>query len=322
VNSEPSRPQSQNSSFQKQNNKMEDLNELYYFVQVVEHKGFAPAGRALHVPKSKLSRRIAHLEERLGVRLIIRSTRHFSVTEVGRNYYHHCKAMLVEAEAAQEAIEMTRAEPCGVVRMTCPIGLMDSNVNTMLSKFMIQNPRVELHLESTNRRVDIVNEAVDIAIRVRRLPLEDSDWAMRLLGDRQQCILASPKLANEARKLDLPAALNRFPSLGLGLPHQEYEWVLHGPDQARVAVKHKPRFITGDMTALRNAAVAGVGIVQLPRMIVVDELQSKALIEVIPDWAPQPETIHLVFVSRRGLLPSVRTLIDFLVDEFAAVDEE
>ena len=93
---------------------MRDLNDLYYYVQVVDHGGFAPAGRALGMPKSKLSRRIAMLEERLGVRLIQRSTRHFSVTEIGQTYYAHCKAMLVEAEAAEEAIEVTRSEPRGI----------------------------------------------------------------------------------------------------------------------------------------------------------------------------------------------------------------
>ena len=107
---------------------MQDLNDLYYFAQVVEHGGFAPAGRALGIPKSKLSRRIALLEERLGVRLLQRSTRRFSVTEIGQDYYGHCKAMLVEAEAAQEAIELTRAEPRGVVRLTCPVALLHARV--------------------------------------------------------------------------------------------------------------------------------------------------------------------------------------------------
>lgn len=100
---------------------MQDLNDLYCYVQTVDHGGFAPAGRALGIPKSKLSRRIAQLEHRLGVRLIQRSTRHFSVTEIGQSYCEHCKAMLVEAEAAQETIDSVRVEPRGVIRMTCPI---------------------------------------------------------------------------------------------------------------------------------------------------------------------------------------------------------
>src|SRR5690606_2127609 len=103
---------------------MQDLNDLYYFVQTVDHRGFAPAGRALGMPKSTLSRRIAVLEERLGGRLIQRSTRHFSVTDIGQTYYEHCKAMLVGAEAAQEAIDAAQVEPRGVVRLSCPVALL------------------------------------------------------------------------------------------------------------------------------------------------------------------------------------------------------
>lgn len=300
---------------------MQDLNDLYYFVQVVDHKGFAPAGRAMRTPKSKLSRRIAKLEERLGVQLIKRSTRHFSVTEIGQNYYRHCKAMLTEAEAAQEAIEMTRAEPCGVVRLTCPIGLLESTVDSMLAKYMMKCPRVDIHLEATDRRVDLVDEAIDVAIRVRRFPLQDSDWVMRHLGDRRQCLVASPSLLNEVGEPRLPADLSQLPSLCLGQPHQAFEWELEGPEGARATIKHEPRFITGNMTALRRAALAGVGVVQLPEMMVRDELQRQLLVELLPKWALQTETIHLVFVSHRGLLPSVRSLIDFLVDEFTAIDE-
>src|SRR4249920_3445575 len=108
---------------------MQDLNDLYYFAMVVDHGGFAPAGRALGIPKSKLSRRIALLEERLGVRLIQRSTRRFAVTEIGQNYYAHCKAMLVEADAAQAAVEQTRSEPRGTVRLTCPVALLHARVS-------------------------------------------------------------------------------------------------------------------------------------------------------------------------------------------------
>ena len=120
---------------------MRDLNDLYYFVHVVEHGGFASAGRALGVPKSKLSRRIALLEERLGTRLIQRSTRHFAVTETGQTYFRHCKAMLVEVEAADEAIALTQAEPRGTVRMTCPVALLDACVAEMVAAFMANYPR-------------------------------------------------------------------------------------------------------------------------------------------------------------------------------------
>lgn len=119
---------------------MQDLNDFVWFVKVVEHGGFAAAGRALDQPKSKLSRRIAQLEERPGVRLIQRTTRQFAVTEVGQTFYQHCKAMLVEAEAAEEAVAALQAEPRGMVRITCPVTLLHVHVGPMLARFMARYP--------------------------------------------------------------------------------------------------------------------------------------------------------------------------------------
>jgi DNA-binding transcriptional LysR family regulator len=300
---------------------MQDLNDLYYYVQTVDHRGFAQAGRALGVPKSKLSRRIAALEERLGVRLIQRSSRRFVVTEAGQTYYEHCKAMLVEAEAAQEAIDAMQAEPRGVVHLTCPVALLHVNVGMMLADFMVRYPRITLHLEATNRRVDVLSEAVDIAIRVRP-PLQDSDLVMRVLADRGQCLVGSPTLVRHFGFPRTPAELSSWPSLGLGTPQQIHNWVLHGPDGAQATLHHMPRLITTDMITLRNAALAGVGIVQLPVLMVRDHLAAGSLVRLVPDWTPHREIVHAVFPSRRGLLPSVRTLIDFLAQRFRLLHED
>ena len=211
---------------------MHDLNDLYYFVQVVDLGGFAPAGRALGEPKSKLSRRIALLEERLGVRLIQRSTRHFLMTEIGQNYYAHCKAMLVEADAAQAAVEQTRSEPSGIVRLTCPVALLHARVSVMLAGFMAHYPQVVVHLEATNRRVDLIAEGIDVAIRVRPMPIEDSDLMMKILAQRGHALVASPDLAGKAGAIRVPADLNSLPSLDLGPPRQDHIWKLEGPDGA------------------------------------------------------------------------------------------
>ena len=300
---------------------MQDLNDLYYYAQVVDYGGFAPAGRALGVPKSKLSRRIALLEERLGVRLIQRSTRHFSVTPIGQTFYAHCKAMLVEAEAAQEAIDLTRSEPRGTVRMTCPTALLDMVVAPMLADYMATHPHVDVHLEATNRRVDVIGEGIDLALRVRPPPLEDSELVMRVLAERSQCLVASPSLVQAHGPPAGPADLSRFPSLDLGVPQNEHVWRLHGPDGAQATVFHRPRLVTRAMLALRTAAVAGVGVVQLPTMMITAELARGELVRVIPQWRPRPEIVHAVFASRRGLLPAVRGLIDFLDARFSATPE-
>ncbi len=301
---------------------MQDLNDLYYFVQVVDHGGFAPAGRALGLPKSTLSRRIALLEQRLGVRLIQRSTRRFMVTEIGQTYYGHCRAMLVEAEAAQDAIARSRAEPCGTVRMSCPVMLLDLRVGPMLAEFMAAHPQVSIHLEDTNRRVDVVGEGLDLALRVRPPPLEDSELVLRVLADRGQCLVAAPGLLAGRAALQQPAELATLPSLDLGLPQNEHVWRLLGPGGAQAAVPHHPRLVTRSMGALRAAALAGVGVVQLPSMLVREPLASGTLVQVLPGWAPQREVVHAVFPSRRGLLPAVRALLEHLAERFQALDED
>jgi len=301
---------------------MQDLNDLYYYVEAVEHGGFAPAGRALGMPKSKLSRRISMLEDRLGVRLIHRSTRQFAMTEIGRTYYEHCKAMLVEADAAQDAIDMTRVEPRGIVRVTCPVALLQVYVGNMLADFMVRHPHVTIHLEATNRRVDPVAEAVDIAIRVRPPPLQDSDLVIRVLAERKQCLIASPGLIRERGLPKTPADLGDWPSLSLGTPQADHAWKLFGPDGALADIRHQPRLVTGDMIALRNAAKAGVGVGQLPVMMVCDQLADGSLVQLLPEWAPRPEVLHAVFPSRRGLLPSVRLLLDHLAETFGQMSEE
>ena len=301
---------------------MQDLNELVYYARVVEHGGFSAAGRALGIPKSKLSRRIAALEERLGVRLIQRSTRRFTVTDIGHTYYERCKAMLVEAEAAQEAVEVVHAEPCGTVRLTCPVALLHAHVGAMLADFLARYPRVTLHLEATNRRVDPIGEGIDLALRVRPPPLEDSDLVLRVLAERHQCLVASPALLARQGQPQVPAHVADWPSLALGPPQQEHRWLLFGTDGARAVVPHTPRLVTGDMMALRAAAVAGVGVVQLPQMLVRAELVRGALIRVLAEWSPRREIIHAVYPSRRGLLSSVRALIDDLAQRFQILDEE
>lgn len=298
---------------------MQDLNDLLYFAQVVDHRGFAPASRALAVPKSKLSRRIAALEERLGVRLIQRSTRRFSVTEVGETFYRHCKAMLVEAQAAQDAVEQATGEPRGLVRVSCPIALLHAHVAAMVVEFMALNPKVDVQLMGVNRPVDLVAEGVDIAIRARTPPLEDSSLAMRQLAQRDWYLVASPQFCDRHPLPAVPADLDLLPSLGDSLSERDHRWQLSGPGGATATIAYRPRLVTDDMHLLRLAAVAGLGVVQLPAMLLGDELRSGRLVRLLPDWSSKGAVVHAVFPSRRGLLPSVRALIDFLAAKFGAL---
>ncbi|WP_194725054.1 LysR substrate-binding domain-containing protein [Noviherbaspirillum malthae] len=292
---------------------MEDLNDLFYFVQVVDHGGFTQAGRALNMPKSKLSRRIAALEEQYDVRLIQRSTRHFSVTETGREFYRHCVAVLVEAEAAREVMERKRSEPQGIVRISCPTALLEYRISDLVARFMTEYPKVQVHLEATNRRVDVLSEGFDLALRVRFPPLEDSDLVMRVLSASPQRLVACPDLIRERDLPKHPADLAGLPSLDWG-PPRDHVWDLAGPQGTEAQVRHQPRYITDDVSALRQAALRGVGIVQLPCMVVDEDLKTGKLVDIMPGWAPKGGIIHAVFPSRRGLLPGVRLLIEYLAE--------
>lgn len=299
---------------------MRDLNDLYFFVQAVDHGGFAPAARSLGMPKSRLSRRIAMLEDRLGIRLVQRTTRRFAVTEVGQEYYRHCVAMLVEADAADDAIAQLRSEPRGLVKVSCPSALVYFHVGDMLGRFMVANPQVEIHLTSTNRSVDVIGEGFDVALRARFPPLEDSDLVMKVLGNSRHRLIAAPSFLERYPQTLVPADLALLPSVDLGPPGGEHIWLLDGPDGARARVPHRPRMIVDDMVALCFAARNGVGIAQLPTMMIRDELARGSLVDALPDWVPRSRIVHAVFPSRRGLLPSVRALIDHLASEYAALE--
>ena len=298
---------------------MQDLNDLRYFVDVVEQNGFAAAARKLGMPRSRLSRRIGILEERLGVRLIQRSTRRFAVTEIGREYYRHCVAMVVEADAAQDVIDRTRSEPQGVVRVSCPSSMIYFQIGDMIARFMAQCPKVDVLLESTNRRVDVIHEGFDIAIRVRFPPIEDSDLVIRKLAKSPQRLVASPSVLKAFSRPLLPADLAALPSLAWDPAKLEHEWCLDGPDGATATVRHKPRFVTEDMVALRLAALRGVGVCQFPTFVVQEDVRAGRLIDILPEWTPKVGIIHAVFPTRRGLLPSVRALLDFLAREYVEI---
>lgn len=295
---------------------MHDLNDLYYFVEVVKHGGFAPAGRALDIPKSRLSRRIALLEERLGVRLIQRSTRTFAVTELGQEYYDQCLAMLAGAEAAQDVIDRTHAEPQGTIRIAAPPALIYYFLGDVVARFMEKCPKVNVYLKSFSRPVDVLREGFDLAVRVRFGAIESSDLVMKNLGLSCQSLVASPALARILPDSADLQHISRQPTMALGTEQRECQWRLLGPDNARLAVPFMPRLVTDDMLALKQAALRGVGVVALPLLMIREELDAGTLVPVGAPWQPEPGSVHAVFPSRRGLLPAVRELLDFMGDAY------
>ena len=293
---------------------MQDLNDLYFFAAVVEHGGFSAAGRALGVPKSRLSKRVSQLEERLGVRLLQRTTRRFVVTEVGERFHAHCKAVLEEAQAAQDAIDALQSEPRGVVRVTCPISLSQTVLAELLPEFLESYPKVQVRLESTNRRVDLLGEGVDIAIRVRSRLDADATLVMRTFGESRLLAVASPSLLDKLGRPDDPAAMSALPAISMYERDGPQVWTMQDSDGRSVDVTMTARLVCGEFAMLMSTAQAGLGVTLLPEWIAAPAIRAGGLEQVLPGWGTPPATMHFVYSSRRGLLPGVRALVDFLAE--------
>jgi DNA-binding transcriptional LysR family regulator len=293
---------------------MQDLNDYALFAEVVVHGGFAAAGRALRAPKSTLSRRIATLEARLGVRLIERSTRRFRVTEIGQAFYERCRMIMMDVQQAEAVVSEALGEPRGVVRCSCPLGLVGA-LSPTLSSFMKSFPKAKLQVVAADRAVGLIDERIDVAIRVRAALVTDAALTMRTLGHSSRILVAAPSLAALCAHSDV-AVLSDLPTLATTDQMGEIVWEFSGPEGEPRSIRHEPRMTCVDFQALRDAAMAGLGVALLPDHSCRSELASGSLIHVFPQWQTREGIVHLVFTTRRGLPPVVRAFIDHLAGAF------
>jgi DNA-binding transcriptional LysR family regulator len=295
-----------------------DLNDLYLFATVVDSGSYTAAGEALDMHTSKLSRRIGALETELGVRLLNRSTRKLSLTEAGKTLHRHCVALIAEAEAARDAIDQTLTAPRGLVRCTCPTGLLQGGVADILARYLVEFPEVRVALQATNRRVDVVDEGIDIALRVRLPPLEDSDLAMRSFGPSEMILVGSPAFVAAYGLPQSLADIGRMPTLSTGAVGKEITWHFLDAETSAVQLTHNPRLSADDFFAVRRAALLGVGVARLPSLLAKDDLSTGALVRLLPSLSSLSGVVHAVFPSARGMVPAVRALLDALSAGFAA----
>jgi DNA-binding transcriptional LysR family regulator len=299
---------------------MLDLNDLYYFVQTVEKKGISAAARALDVPKSTVSRHILALEAALGVRLIQRTTRTFAVTDIGREFYAHAVATLVEAESAENVVRQRMAEPSGTIRFTCSVALAQLGLAELIPRFVKMHPRVRICQHATNRLVDLVQEGFDFCLRAHSTFLPSSSLIQRHLVDVRWHLFAGPGYLADKGTPRRPEDLSAHDALGLHQVDETHVWSLtHEKDlKKRAAIPYEPRLQSDDMGTLKVAAQT-LGIVALPGYVARKEVESGLLVRVLPEWHAGIAKLSVLMPTRRGLLPSVRAFIDFLSSQLPPV---
>lgn len=298
---------------------MHDLNDLFYFAKVVEAGGFAAAGRVLGIPKSRLSRRIAELEDRLGARLLQRTTRTLALTDVGAGYLRHCQAMLQAAEQAEDSVANLTAAPRGRLRVSCPVALAQYMMPTIISRFLAAYPQVQLDMLLVNRPVDLINEGVDVAIRVRNQDDEDPNLIARRLMPAQAFLVAAPALL-AGRDIRNPDDLLQLPALGALENDRRIHHRLVNAAGKRRDMTFEARLGIDNFIVRKTAAIAGLGFTMLPQLDCAAELADGRLLRLLPEWTLPGGYLQAVYTHRRGMLPAVRAWIEHLSEAFAAVD--
>lgn len=291
---------------------MRDLNDLYFFSQVVEHGGFSAAARALDIPKSRLSRRIAQLEETLGVRLLQRTTRRLRLTLAGERYLHYCQEMTASARAAEDAMRQLQAQPCGPVTISCPIAIAQQMLAPLLPEFLDTWPSVSVQVLATNRRVDLIREGVDLALRVRPRLDTDAELIVKHLGEDRSTLVASPAYTQRHGLPEKPTDLPDHATLSFNDPQTEVRWQLRNATDNAVEITVQPRLCCNDFIVLTEAAVRGRGIALLPSVATYDALRQGQLVPVLPEWRAPAGIVHCIYPSRHGMSPAVRALLTFI----------
>ncbi|AHF04246.1 LysR family transcriptional regulator [Marichromatium purpuratum 984] len=294
---------------------MDDFNDLVYFTSVVEHHGFSAAARATGIEKTRLSRRVAALESRLGVRLLHRSTRRIALTEAGERFHAHCRAAVEGARNAYESVADLRREPSGTVRLTAPQVMAESYLAPVLANYLAEHPKVKLVVESTDRVVDLFDGRFDLALRPSDPVDETLGLVARPLADARRILVASPTYLEQRGRPTRPEALSTHDILCRSEESIDgrTRWQLNGPDDERLTLQCAPRVETNDMRLLHEVVCRGLGVALLPEPVVAPAVRAGTLTQILAQWSGSMHRIYLLYHSPRGMLPSVRSLIDYLV---------
>ncbi|WP_289138394.1 LysR family transcriptional regulator [uncultured Pseudomonas sp.] len=297
---------------------MDRWTEYELFVKVAELGSVTKAADALDLSSAAASRHLAALENRLGVRLIERSTRRLFVTEVGKVFYTNAKAALTAMQGATEAVSASKNHPHGVLRVTASLSLCLQHILPLVPKFKEQYPDVRLDIVAENRYHDIIDDNIDVALRTRDSE-PDSSLVIRRLTDTRRILAASPDYLERCGRPQHPQALAEHQLLLYTYATDPYELTFQREDQT-ITVPATPALESNDGYLLRAAALQGQGILAQPTYVIHDDIVAERLVPILSDWSLPRLEINLVYPSRRHLPAKTRVFIDFIVKEFQHLD--
>ncbi len=289
------------------------LDGISTFAAVVDAASFSGAAKALRRSKAAVSTQVRRLEDRLGVRLLHRTTRRLSLTDEGRAYYEHCRRILDEAKEAEDALDNLTAEPRGLLRVNAPMSFGVLHLGTAVAEFMQVHPDVEIDLVLNDRQVDLVEDGFDMAIRIADLP--DSSLIARRLAPCRRVVIASPEYWSRRGRPSHPSELADHEALIYDYLSEPGVWPFKGPE-GPFTVKVSGRLRANNGDALIEAARAGLGIDYSPTFFCCNDLTHGALETALADFEADPIAIYAVYPHRRHLSTRVRAFVDFLADRF------
>ncbi len=286
-----------------------DLNDIVVFTKVVETKSFTGAAEQLGLPKSTVSRKLAQLEERLGVRLVQRTTRKLALTDIGQAYYDRCARIVADLAAAEQVVTDMQATPRGRVRVTAPIDLSMQYLGAIIAEFIAEHADVYVELDASDRVVDLIEEGFDVAVRIGSLV--ESTLIARKLCSLESALCASPAyLARRGTPVSVEELDAHDRVLFLPGPRVQGWTLVHG--DASYEVGRPARFISNNVSAVRDAVLAGGGIAPLADFVVASEIAAGKLVRVLPAWRGPAIDVHAVYPARQNLPPRLSLFLDHL----------
>lgn len=290
---------------------MDRIQSMEVFVKVAQTGSLSAAASQLGVSKSSVSKHISALEERLGVLLLNRTTRRLSLTELGLAYREHAQRILADIEETELGIQEHTIEPKGKLKVNAPMSFGILHIAPILPSFMLLHPRIEVELTLDDRRVDLIDEGYDLAIRIGKL--DDSNLIARRLASVHFVCAASDRYLARHRPIGQPEDLASHNCLRYNMSRQLGEWRFARGAESR-AVKVAGSLVANNGDALREAAISGLGIIYLPAFIIGADLQSGRLRQLMPEWDTPLIDINAVFPEQRRLQPKLRRFVDFMAE--------